>query len=145
MSLDELISIERVEFEFERSRIQETYLVDNLLLSRLFEELITELKNDILPILDMYILLRALQSVPFTDEAKGIETIEILSRWMNGELYGKGVKCSEIVKILGELNELILYDYAIEGSLTVYRDYHINWDLEVSLLKLPQFINLSES
>ena len=67
MSLDELISIERVEFE--RSRIQETYSVDNLLLSRLFEELITEVKKDILPILDMYILLQALQSVPFTDEA----------------------------------------------------------------------------
>jgi len=134
MSLDELISIERVEFEFERSRIQETYSVDNLLLSRLFEELITELKKDILPILDMHILLQALQSVPFTDEIKGIEITENLSNWMSEELYGKEVKCSEIVKILGELNELILYDYAIEGSLTVYHDYHIDWDLEVSLL-----------
>jgi len=132
MSLDELISIERVEFE--RSRIQETYSVDNLLLSRLFEELITEVKKDILPILDMYILLQALQSVPFTDEVKGIEITETLSKWMNEELYGKEVKCSEIVKILGELNELILYDYVIGGSLTVYHDYHIDWDLEVFLL-----------
>ena len=104
MSLDELISIERVEFEFERSRIQETYLVDNLLLSRLFEELINEVKKEILPILDMYILLKALQSVPFTDEAKGIEIIEKLSKWMNEELYGKGVKYNEIAKILKELN-----------------------------------------
>jgi len=132
MSLDELISIERVEFE--RSRIQETYSVDNLLLSRLFEELIKEVKKDILPILDMYVLLHALQSVPFTNEVKGIEIIEILSIWMNEELYGKEVKCSEIAKILGELKELILYDYLIEGSLTVYHDYYIEWDIEVSLL-----------
>jgi len=132
MSLDELISIERVEFE--RSRIQETYSVDNLLLSRLFEELIKEVKKDILPILDMYILLQALQSVPFTDEAKGIKITENLSKWMNEELYGKEVKCNEIVKKLRKLNELILYDYLIEGSLTVYHDYHIDWDLEVYLL-----------
>jgi len=132
MSLDELISIERVEFE--RSRIQETYSVDNLLLSRLFEELIKEVKKDILPILDMYVLLHALQSVPFTNEVKGIEIIEIHSIWMNEELYGKEVKCSEIAKILGELKELILYDYLIEGSLTVYHDYYIEWDIEVSLL-----------
>ncbi|MBA7530670.1 hypothetical protein ES705_22879 [subsurface metagenome] len=127
MSLDELISIERVEFE--RSRIQETYSVDNLLLSRLFEELIKEVKKDILPILDMYILLQALQSVPFTDGAKGIKITENLSKWMNEELYGKEVKCNEIVKKLRKLNELILYDYVIEGSLTVYHDYHIDWDL----------------
>lgn len=132
MSLDELISIERVEFE--RSRIQETYSVDNLLLSRLFEELIKEVKKDILPILDMYILLQALQSVPFTDEARGIKITENLSKWMNEELYGKEVKCNEIVKKLRKLNELILYDYLIEGSLTVYHDYHIDWDLEVYLL-----------
>jgi len=132
MSLDELISIERVEFE--SSRIQETYSVDSLLLSKLFEELITEVKKDILPILDMYILLHVLQSVPFIDEAKGIEITENLSKWMNEELYGKEVKCSEIVKILRELNKLILYDYVIEGSLTVYHDYHIDWDLEVSIL-----------
>jgi len=134
MSLDELISIERIEFEFERSRIQETYSVNSLLLSRLFGELITETKKDILPILDIYILLKALQSVPFTDEAKGIEIAEKLSKWMNGELYGREVKCSEIAKILGELNGLILYDYVIEGSLTVYREYRIDWGLEVSLL-----------
>lgn len=134
MSLGELISIERIEFEFERSRIQETYSVNSLLLSRLFGELITEVKKEILPILGMHILLQALQSVPFTDEVKGIEIAETLSRWMNEELCGKEVKCNEIAKILGELNELILYDYIIEGSLTVYRDYHIDWELEVSLL-----------
>ncbi len=100
MSLDELISIEHVEFE--RSRIQETYSVNNLLLSRLFEELITEVKKDILPVLDMYILLQTLQSVPFTDEVKGIEIIEILSKWMSEELYGKEVKCSEIAKKRGK-------------------------------------------
>ena len=103
-------------------------------MSRLFEELITEIKKDILPILDMYILLQALQSVPFTDEAKGIKITENLSKWMNEELYGKEVKCNEIVKKLRKLNELILYDYLIEGSLTVYHDYHIDWDLEVYLL-----------
>jgi len=144
MSLDELISIERVELGFEGSRIQETYLVDKLLLSRLLEELITEVKKEILPILDIHILLKALQSIPFTDEVKGIEIAETLSKWMNEELYGKEVECNEIAKILGELNELILYDYVIEGSLTVYHDYHIDWGLEVSILYLPKFINLSE-
>ncbi len=133
MSLEELISLERIE-NFNKKRLKETYMVYNLPLSKLFVELLDKLKRDILPILDMHILLRALQSVPFTDEAKGIEIAETLSNWMSEELYGKEVKCNEFANILGELNELILYDYAIKGSLMVYHDYNIDWDLEVSLL-----------
>lgn len=74
-------------------------------MSRLFKEVITEVKKNILPVFNMNILLKVLQSVPFTDETRGTEITETLSKLMNEELYGKGVKCSEIAKKLRKLNE----------------------------------------
>jgi len=57
MSLDELISIERVEIETTKTRIQETYVIADLTLSKLFKEILREVKEDILPLLDIQIFL----------------------------------------------------------------------------------------
>jgi hypothetical protein len=132
MSLEELISIERIETAL--SRLQETYVIDDLLLSRLFNELCTELKKGILPILDMHILLYVLTVVPFTDEAKGIKISEELRKCVNNELFGKTVTCKYIAKQIQKLQNLIHYEYQIEGSLVVYQDYHFDWYLDVHLL-----------
>ena len=130
MSLEELISLERIE-NYEKSRIKETYLVYELNLSRLFVEVVDEVKKDILPILDMY-----MKFVPFTDEAKGLEIFEALKGCMNYELYGKSSQwsCKKIAHELEKLCGLIAYDYHIEGSLIVYYDYDIEWDLSVFIL-----------
>ena len=131
MSLDELISIERIETAI--SRLQETYVIEDLLLSRLFNELFTEIKRGILPILDMHIFLYALTMVPFTNEVKGMKISEELRQCVNNELFGKGFKCRTILKQLQKLRNLILYEYRIEGSLVVYHDYHFDWYVDVHL------------
>ena len=131
MSLEELISIERIETA--TSRLQETYAIDDLLLSRLFRELSSELKKDILPILDMHILLYALTAVPFIDEVEGIKISEELRDCVNNELFGKGMACRYISRQLDKLQDLILYDYQIEGSFIVYHDYQIDWYLDIHL------------
>lgn len=134
MSLEELISLERIE-NFNNIRLKETYLVYNLPLSKLFVEVLDELKRNHIPILDIHILLYSLRNVPFTDEAEGLEASEALKACMEKELYGKPVQwtCMNMCNNIEKLCELIVYEYFIEGSLMVYQDYEIEWDLTVSI------------
>ena len=82
----------------------------------------------------MHILLYALTVVPFTDEAKGIKISEDLRKYVNNELFGKEITCKYIGKQIQKLQNLIHYEYQIEGSLVVYHDYHFDWYLDVHLL-----------
>ena len=136
MSLDELISIERVEFETSKDRIQETYVIADLSLLKLFKEVLSEVKRDILPILNIEILVHVLGCVPFTNETKGVGITESLSECMENQLYGKSPKwnCKTIASKIKKLRTLILYDYLIEGSLKLSYDDKIEWDIVVSLL-----------
>ncbi|MFX1506817.1 MAG: hypothetical protein ACFFDC_12005 [Promethearchaeota archaeon] len=133
-SLDELISIERVEFQSTKERLQETYVITNLRLSKLFKKILREVKRDILPILNVKILLYALKSVPFTDETRGIRIMDGLKDCMEYQLYGKYDEwnCKVIRTQLNELKGLILYDYLIEGWLTLYINNQIEWNLTTS-------------
>ena len=135
MSLDELISIERVEFETSKERIQETYVVNTLPLSKLFKEVLFETSLDILPILNIKILLYALRSIPFTDEVEGLGLLESLNDCMENQLYGRSNEwnCKAISTRIKDLRQLVLYDYMIEGSLKLYQDNQILWDLGVSI------------
>ncbi|MHA1933057.1 MAG: hypothetical protein ACW96X_10975, partial [Promethearchaeota archaeon] len=119
MSLDELISIERVEFERSKERIQETYVIADLKLSKLFVEVIHEIDLDILPLLDIKILLYVLNSVPFTNEAEGVNIVEGLKGCIENQLYGKSPewKCIIIANEIKRLRSLVKYDYVVEGSL----------------------------
>jgi len=136
MSLDELISIERVEFETSKERIQETYVIAGLTLLKLFTEVLDEVEADILPILNIEILLYALRSVPFTNEVEGVYIIESLNEYMKYQLYGKSSvwNCKTIASKIKTLRSLILCDYSIEGSLKLYYDNQIEWDLAVLFL-----------
>ena len=136
MSLDELISIERVEFQTTRQRIQETYVVNNLKLSKLFKEVLSEVKIDFLPILNVKMLLYVLKPIPFTNEVEGVRFLESLNNCMKFQLYGKSREwdCKTIATKVKKLRKLVLYDYSIEGSLKFYYDNQIEWDLGVSLL-----------
>ena len=135
MSLDELISIERVEFKTSKERIQETYVIADLWLSKLFKEILKEVKKDILPLLDIKILLYALKSVPFTDEVEGVNITESLNYCMLNQLYGKTPEwnCKTIGSKLKKLKNLVVYNYSIEGSLKLFYDNRIEWDLMVSI------------
>ena len=135
MSLDELISIERVEFETSKERIQETYVVNTLPLSKLFKEVLFETSLDILPILNIKILLYALRSIPFNDEVEGLGLLESLNDCMENQLYGRSNEwnCKAISTRIKELRQLVLYDYMVEGSLKLYQDNQILWDLGVSI------------
>lgn len=64
MSLEELVSLERIETQHHHN-LQETYSVLDLKLSKLFKEILKELKKGILSKLAMYILLYSLHRVPF--------------------------------------------------------------------------------
>ena len=135
MSLEELISLEGIE-NYEKSRIKETHSVDELKLSRLFVEVVDEVEKNILPVIDIYILLYSLKFIPFTDEVKGLEILEVLKGCVNYDLSGKSLQwsCKKIANELEKLCGLIVYDYLIEGSLIVYHDYKIEWDLGVFIL-----------
>jgi len=136
MSLEELISIERVELYSTKERIQETYAVSFLLLSKLFKEISIEVKKDILPLLDIKLLLQVLRDVPFVNEAEGVVFLENLNNCLENELYGISGEwaCKVIKSQVEKLKDLVLYDYVIEGSFTVYLLGKIKWDLYVSLL-----------
>ena len=136
MSLDELISIERVELNATKERIRETYDITTLMLSKLFREILLELRRDIIPLLDVEILLFSLKSVPFTNEVKGLKLLESLKGCLANELYGKSNEwtCKSFTIKLQELMSLILYDYIIDGSIIVYRSNPTEWDLRVSLI-----------
>ena len=131
MSLDELISIERVEFQTTKERIQETYVVNSLTLSKLFKKVLSEIKLDILPILNIEMLLYVIKSIPFTNEVEGVRFLESLNECMKFQLYGKSREwnCKTIATKIKKLRKLILYDYSIEGSLIIYCDNRIEWDL----------------
>lgn len=100
------------------------------------EEILRELEMDILPILDVKILAHALRSVPFSKEVEGVDLLENLNECMESQLYGRSHKwnCNVISTKIKELRSLALYDYAIEGSLKIYYDNRIEWDLGVSII-----------
>ncbi|MHA2038658.1 MAG: hypothetical protein ACW98X_19680 [Promethearchaeota archaeon] len=135
MSLDELISIERVEFQSTKERLQETYVIADLTLSKLFKEILKEVKGDILPLLNIKILLYVLQSIPFINEIKGVSIHENLQVCMKNQRCGKTDKwnCNKIATNITELRRLILYDYVIDGSLKLSCDDRIEWDLMISI------------
>ncbi len=134
MSLEELISIERVELQATKERLKETYVVESLKLSKLFEEILKEVRKDILPFLDIEILLYALKSVPFANEVRGVQILEAHNECLDYELYGKtgGWNCKTVANKIGQLKNLVLYDYLIEGSLIVYHSKDLEWNLKVS-------------
>jgi len=134
MSLEELISLERIEIS-ESKRLKETYLVYNLSLSKLFIAVLDNLQKEIINLIDMHILLYSLRYVPFVDEAVGLKILEALNDCLADELHEKSVQwvCMNISNMLNKLCELIICEYHIEGSLVVFQDLEIDWDLCVSI------------
>ena len=136
MSLDELISIERVEFQTTKERIQETYVISDLMLSKLFREVLSELNRAFLPILDIKVLLHSLGRVLFADRVNGEKILEEFDMCMKHQLYGNLPEwnCKNMVTKIKELKNLTLYDYTIEGSLKLYHDGQVEWDMGIGII-----------
>ena len=136
MSLEELICIETVQSSAANIELQATYSIINLRMSTLFEEVFKELEKDILPILETRILLHTLRNEPFSNELKGINLLDTLAVCMERQLYATHSKwnCKVMLKDLKKLQKLVLYEYEINGSLIIYDDGEIFWDVIISMI-----------
>jgi hypothetical protein len=130
VSCKEIVCIENI------VELQATYSVLNLSLSNLIEEILEELNKGFIPILEISVFLHSLKSVPFTDEAKGELMLCKLIRCMKNQFYlTRSMWTSTIIKnFIKKLQTLILWDYDINGSLVIYNDNDIRWDMDVSFI-----------
>ena len=121
MSCEEIICIENI------VDIQATYYIMNLSLSDLIEDIITEIQKGFLPILEIRVFFHSLNSIPFTDEAKGQQILDTLSACMENQLYltQSDWNAEKIMENIIKLQMLILWDYVIDGSLVVFEDNEI--------------------
>ena len=106
-----------MEFETSKERIQETYVIDDLTLSKLFKEVLSEIRLDILPILNIRILLYVIQSISFVDEAEGIYLSEDLNECMKHQLYG--ISSHIYCPIVSNIKELQRKKSFYEKSFTI--------------------------
>lgn len=116
--------------------LQATYSILNLSLSDLIKEILEELKKGFIPILELRVLLQSLNFVPFTDEGKGQEVLGDLTECLRNQSYlnQSRWKISNMRKMIVNLQKLILWDYKIDGSLIMYCDDEIIWDMDVTFV-----------
>lgn len=132
MCCDQIVCIENV------VDIQATYSILNLTLSRLIADIIKGNKQGLINVLDVNVFLYALRDVPFRDEKLAMELILELKACIAKELYANSKKWTivKFMKKIKVLQELIMWDYMIEGSLTMYDSNEIAWDVDVSFMKI---------
>jgi len=130
MSCQEIVCTENI------VDLQATYSVLNLSLSNLIEEILEELTSGYIPILEIRVFLQSLKSVPFTDEVRGELLLYKLINSMKNQSYltQSMWRPAKIMKYILKLQMLILWDYDINGSLVMYNDNEIIWDIDVSFI-----------
>ena len=130
MSCEEIICIENI------VNIQATYYIMNLRLSDLIEDILTEIQEGFLPLLEIRIFLHSLKDVPFTNEDKGQQILDKMDECMENQLYLRQAEWTtdKIMKNIMALQRLILWDYMITGSIVVYSDNEIQWDVNITFI-----------
>jgi hypothetical protein len=111
MSCDAIVCIENI------VDIQATYYVMNLPLSELIKDILEEIREGLLPILEIRIFLHSLRDVLFTNEMKGQRILEEVDNCIKNQLYVGQTEWTvgKLVKSIIELQRLILWDYRITG------------------------------
>jgi hypothetical protein len=136
MCCDDIICIENI------VDLQATYTILDLSLSDLITNIINDCKIGVINILDVRVFLRALQNLPFSDEDLARTICIEVGECIENELYGKGNSWNikEFLNKIQQIQELIIWDYTIGGSLTVYNNCQqdIFWDLEVNVINIEQ-------
>lgn len=116
--------------------LQATYSVLNLSLSNLIFDIIKESARGFISILNVRVFLYSLQFIPFTDEQKAQQLRVELVECLNNRLYAKSKKWTvqKFIRKIRKLQDLIMWDYIIDGSLVMYNNDEIRWDLDVSFM-----------
>lgn len=130
ISFDELICLENI------TNTQSTYFIIDLKLSKLFKEILKNCKNGIIPILETRLLLHTLINVPFSNEFEGAQILKDLTNCMENHWYSlkDTWNYKTIISKLRKLHKFVLYDYLLNGSLIMYNDEYIGWDVKISML-----------
>lgn len=129
-SLKELICLENI------VNTQSTYLIIGLKLSKLFKEILKIKKKEVIPALETRLLLQILTNIHFSNEKKGTQILKDLTNCFENHWYSLQDTWNNktIISEVKTLNKLTLCDYEINGSLIIYNDEYIHWDLKISML-----------
>ena len=87
MALEELISLENIICVNSKVNLKSTYTIINMRLTKLFDEVISEVEKGILPLLEMQILLYTLNNVVFSKEIEGTRILFELCKCLDHQLF----------------------------------------------------------
>lgn len=106
-------------------------------LSKLIKQILKEGKHGIIPILETRILLHSFLDIPFLKENEGTQILKDLTNCMENHWYSlkDTWNCKSLISGIRKLYRLVLYDYIVSGSLIIYDDDYIYWDLKISMIK----------
>ena len=93
-------------------------------------------KNGVIPILETRLLLHSLIYIPFINENEGTQILKDLTNCMENHWYSlkNTWNCKSIITELKKLQRFVLNDFIISGSIVIYDDDFIQWDLNVSIV-----------
>ena len=128
IKLEGLICLENI------TDTQSTYLINNIKLSRLFNDILKEGRNGKIPILETRILLHSFTRVTFVNEREAKQILMDLTNCFENKWYSLQNVWNHktIIKELKTLQRFIFNDYLLSGSIIIFDDDYIKWDLFVS-------------
>ncbi len=132
MALEELIALENIICVNSKVNLKATYTILNMKLTKLFDEVITEVEKGILPLLEIRILFYTLKSVVFSNEIEGNRILFELCKCIDQHLFASDRQwcCDTIRNKILVLYNLITHDIIINGSLIWYMNEKVEWELE---------------
>ncbi len=109
MALEELIPLEMIPCINSKTSFKSTYTIINMKLTKLINEVIAKVKKEILPDIEIHILVYSLRNVAFTEEIKGNAILLELSEYINQQFKGYDNQWSHnyILDKLQRLNKII--------------------------------------
>ena len=104
-------------------------------MSKLVKQILKEGKKGAIPILETRLLLHSFIDIPFLNENEGTQILKDLTNCMENHWYSLNDiwNFKSLISGIRKLHRLILYDYTISGSLIIYADDYIYWDLKISM------------
>ncbi|MFW9972353.1 MAG: hypothetical protein ACFFDF_19360, partial [Candidatus Odinarchaeota archaeon] len=122
---------------------QTTYFIINLKLSKLFNDILREAEKGKIPLLETRLLLHTLIDTPFLKKDKGTQILKDVTNCIENHWYSieDTWNYKVILKQLKTLQKLIVSEFLIYGSFTIYNDDYIEWNTTSSLFVNREKIN----
>jgi hypothetical protein len=110
-----------------------TYLIINLNLSKLFSEILKRGRKGVISILETRLLLRSLIYIPFLNDFESIQILKDLTNCFENHWYSRKDtwNCKSIITELKKLQKYVVLDYTLSGSIIIYDDDYIQWNLNM--------------